>query len=259
MKAFEFDANKYAAGSAHQKEWGKRIISELSISGNESILDLGCGDGIVSKELARLVQHGRVLGIDASDNMIKKARQLKEANLSFALTNINDLDFQDEFDLIFSNATLHWIKDHEKLLSNCYCALRRGGIIRFNFAGNGNCSNFNSVAREAMALPGYAAFFQGFEWPWNMPDLEEYGHLVKHSRFAQVKIWEENADRYFECPEDMVKWIDQPSLVPFLKVIPEKERQAFRDLVVEQMLKRTRKPDNRCFETFRRINVLAKK
>ena len=110
-----------------------------------------------------------------------------------------------------------------------------------------------------MALPEYAAFFRGFEWPWNIPDLEEYGRLVKRSSFAQVNIWEENADRYFECPEDMVKWIDQPSLVPFLKVISEKERQAFRDLVVEQMLKRTRQPDNRCFETFRRINVLAEK
>jgi trans-aconitate 2-methyltransferase len=259
MKPFEFDAHKYTAGSAHQKEWGQRIISELSIRGDESILDLGCGDGLLTKELAGLVQNGRVVGIDASENMIKKAGELKGANLSFALMDIDDLEFQNEFDIIFSNATLHWIMDHEKLLSNCYRALRHGGIIRFNFAGNGNCSNFNAVVREAMALPGYAAFFRGFEWPWNMPDLEEYGSLVKRSRFAQVKIWEENADRHFACPEDMVKWIDQPSLVPFLRVIPEKEKRAFRDLVVEQMLKYTRQPDNRCFETFRRINVLAEK
>ncbi len=259
MKLFEFDANKYAAGSAHQKEWGKRIITELSFRGNESILDLGCGDGFLTKELARMVPHGRVMGIDASENMIKKARELLGDNLSFAQMNINNLGFKDEFDLIFSNATLHWIKNHESLLSNCYRALKHGGIIRFNFAGNGNCSNFNSVVREALALPGYAAYFEGFEWPWNMPDLENYGRLVKHSRFAQVKVWEENADRYFECPEDMIKWIDQPSLVPFLKMIPEKERQAFRNLVVGQMLDRTRQPDDRCFETFRRINVLAEK
>ncbi len=259
VKPFEFDANKYAAGSTHQKEWGKRIISELSLRGNESILDLGCGDGFLTKELAGLVPHGRVLGIDASENMIKKAQELKIANLCFALMDINDLDFQDEFDLIFSNATLHWIKDHEKLLSNCYSALRCGGTIRFNFAGDGNCSNFNSVSQEIMALPQFAAFFQDFEWPWYMPDTREYGSLVKRSRFAQVKIWEENADRYFECPVDMIKWIDQPSLVPFLKVIPEKQKGSFRDLVVEQMLELTRQPDNKCFETFRRINVLAEK
>lgn len=259
LKPFEFDANKYAAGSAHQKEWGKRIISELSIRGDESILDLGCGDGFLTNELAGLVQHGRVVGIDSSENMIKKARELKQANLSFVLLNINDLDFQEEFDLIYSNATLHWIKDHEKLLSNCYRALRRGGIIRFNFAGNGNCSNFNSVAQESMKSPEFASFFLGFEWPWNMPDSQEYGSLVKRSCFTRVKIWEENADRYFACPEDMVKWIDQPSLVPFLKVIPEKQKGAFRNLVVEQMLKYTTQPDNRCFETFRRINVLAEK
>jgi ubiquinone/menaquinone biosynthesis C-methylase UbiE len=70
MKTYEFDANKYNVGSTHQKEWGKKIISELSIKGNESILDLGCGDGVLTKEMADLVPNGKVIGIDASKNRV---------------------------------------------------------------------------------------------------------------------------------------------------------------------------------------------
>ncbi len=69
----------------------------------------------------------------------------------------------------------------------------------------------------------------------------------------------EVADRYFPNAEAMVKWIDQPSIVPFLTVIPETVRASFRDTVVENMLARTHQPDGTCFETFRRINVFAKK
>lgn len=259
MKPFEFDANKYSAGSAHQKEWGKRIIAELPIKGDESILDLGCGDGVLTGQLAALVPDGRAIGIDASENMIKKANELTAGNLSFVRMDINDLDFNEEFDLIFSNATLHWVKDHVRLLSNCHRALKPGGIIRFNFAGHGNCSNFNAIVQQVMASDAFAPCFRVFTWPWYMPKMEEYENLIKNGRFTEMKLWEENADRHFPTQEEMIKWIDQPSLVPFLKEIVDKDRATFRNAVVERMVQATRQPDGRCFETFRRINILARK
>lgn len=66
MGKFEFDGEKYKNASSHQKEWGTRIISELTFTGAETILDLGCGDGRLTKQLADLVPEGKVLGIDAS-------------------------------------------------------------------------------------------------------------------------------------------------------------------------------------------------
>jgi trans-aconitate methyltransferase len=77
--------------------------------------------------------------------------------------------------------------------------------------------------------------------------------------FSDGRVWGENADRLFPDEDAMVKWIDQPSLVPFLLHVEESARQSFRSFVVELMIRRTRQADGRCFETFRRINLFARK
>ena len=256
--AHEFDGKKYRDASAHQKEWGAKLIQELSISGTEHILDLGCGDGALTAQLAELTQ-GKVVGIDASRGMIEAARSHRAENLSFKVSDINDLNFENEFDIIFSNATLHWIKNHEALLGNVFRALKKGGVLKFNFAGDGNCANFFSVMREAIKEPPFASSFSAFEWPWYMPTVEEYQRLVHSIPFKQSRVWGENADRFFPDVETMIKWIDQPSLVPFMKLVPDKDKQDFRQIVIERMVQRTCHADGRCFETFRRINMVAVK
>jgi trans-aconitate 2-methyltransferase len=73
------------------------------------------------------------------------------------------------------------------------------------------------------------------------------------------RVWGENADRYFADAEEMIKWIDQPSLVPFLAHVPDGAKVRFREYVIGRMIEGTRQDDGRCFETFRRINVSAHK
>ncbi len=227
--------------------------------GAERILDLGCGDGALTAQIAALVPRGHVTGIDASTGMIGAARNHVAGNLSFVLKDINDLDYSDEFDLVFSNATLHWIKDHDTLLANVHRSLRNGGVIRFNFAGNGNCSNFFLVLGEAMAHSDFERFFHDFDWPWFMPTVDEYDAIVRRSPFGEGRVWGENADRYFPDEDAMIRWIDQPSLVPILPRVAEPLREGFRSFIVERMIRRTRQADGRCFETFRRINLFARK
>jgi trans-aconitate 2-methyltransferase len=111
---------------------------------------------------------------------------------------------------------LHWIKNHEALLKKVFHALKSGGILRFNFAGEG-------------------------------------------ISFTESRVWSENADRFFFDTETMTKWIDQPSLVPFMKLLPDERKEDFRQFVTGRMIQKTYQADGRCFETFRRINVVAKK
>jgi len=257
MRTFEFDGEKYKLASKHQKEWGNRLISELEFIGNEVILDLGCGDGILTEQLSTLVPQGKVIGIDASIGMIKTAKKTKKNNLSFICKDINDLDFVNCFDVIFSNATLHWVKNHESLLKNSHIALKTNGIIKWNFAGDGNCSNLFDTVKTVMNENTFRKYFINFEWPWYMPSKEEYEVLIVKMGFNSVHVSLENADRYFSDSEEMTKWIDQPSLVPFMQHIPDEEKEDFRNTVVEMMIKRTIQPDGKCFETFRRINVKA--
>ncbi len=102
---------------------------------------------------------------------------------------------------------MHWVKDHKKLLANCHRALKENGIIRFNFAVDGNCSNFYEVIKEVMRNKNYKKYFLSFEWPWFMPAVEEYKSLVTGTDFKDVEVWHENADRYFATKDEMIKWI----------------------------------------------------
>ncbi len=255
----EFDGKKYEKASDHQKEWGNRLIAELELNGCEQLLDLGCGDGSLTSKIAELLPEGDVLGIDASQGMIDTALSKERNNLHFRKMDIDHLDFDNRFDVLFSNATLHWIKDHQNLLRNVYRALRPGGRIRFQFAAEGNCENFYAAVKEAMALKEFQGYFADFKWPWYMPAVDTYRQLVESSKFHHVQVWRENADRFFPDAETMIRWIDQPSLVPFLPHIADAAKEPFRKYVINNMIERTRQEDGRCFETFRRINLSAVK
>lgn len=258
--AFEFDAEKYRQASGHQKEWGKKIICELNLKGTEHILDLGCGDGALTNLLAEQARDGLVIGIDSSKNMIELARETYKAkNIKFIKMGINDIDFENEFDVIFSNAALHWIKDHHKLLTKVLKAIKPAGVIRFNFAGEGNCSNFFEVIKAVMKEAPFAGYFEDFVWPWYMLSVDEYAKILKQFSFKETKVWGENVDRFFQNAEELTGWIDQPNLVPFLQYIEELGKKRFRDTVVKRMIKKTMQDDGSCFETFRRINVYAKR
>ena len=132
-------------------------------------------------------------------------------------------------------------------------------VVRFQFAGDGNCSNLIEVVRGVMGQEEYAGYFSEFDWPWYMPAVEEYRSLLDEAPFVERRVWGQEADKHFANAEEMVRWLDQPSLVAFLGCIAEKDKARFRDTVVEQMIERTLQKDGTWFETFRRINVFARK
>ena len=259
MGTLEFDGKKYRAASKHQKEWGNELISELSFKGNETILDLGCGDGILTEQLSLAVPKGKVLGIDASLNMIQTARTINRNNLTFAHVDINEMNFENEFDLIFSNAALHWVKDHNQLLKNTYKALKTNGKILWDFGSSGNCRHFIQVIQGKIAETTYAEYFKNFDWPWYMPSKSQYSKTAAKVGFSSCTIEEINRDRYFSNASEMIQWIEQPSIVPFIKYIPQELREPFRQEVIKEMLNRTRQSNGTYFETFRRIKVYAEK
>ena len=257
--AHEFDGKKYQKASTHQKEWGNKLISELKIKGDEKILDLGCGDGVLTQTLSNLVPDGSVLGVDASNGMIEVAKQKESGNLKFSLMDIDELVIDEKFDIIFSNAALHWVKNHRKPYEKLSTILNENGMIRFNFAADGNCSYFFNIVKMTIQEKEYQEDFKDFDWPWFMPTLDEYKKLIDDFSFSNVKIWEENADRFFPNKEALIRWIEQPSIVPFLEYLPASKKEPFTNEIIEKMLKFTIQDDGRYFETFRRINVLIKK
>lgn len=256
---YPFDGRRYEKASQCQREWGIELIEELQLNGHESILDLGCGTGLITRALANRVPRGHVLGIDNSRSMLEAAERNKIGNMELMLLDINEMTFDREFDVIFSNAALHWIQDHEKLLCKMYQALKPGGFVRVQFGGDGNVSSFIKVVRAVMNQPAFISWFEDFRWPWYMPKPEEYKILLSRSEFRTYRVWEENKDRYFPDAESLVGMVEEAGLVPFLAVLPADEKQVFRDVVIARLLDATKQPDGRYFETFRRINVYAER
>jgi trans-aconitate methyltransferase len=253
----EFDGFRYREASSHQEEWGTRLIRELELKGNERVLDLGCGDGRLTSRIAGMLPDGSVVGIDSSSGMIAAAMIHARPNLLFRHQDIFALEETDEYDVIFSNAALHWVHDHNRMLNASYQALRSGGIVRFNFGAEGNCSRLISVLREVMPTGEFRDSFRAFTWPWYMPNVDAYAGLVENIPFCRSKVWGEAIDQYFPDVNAMVGWLDQPSLVPFVAHLSPDLRSAFRNRVVERMVEVSREADGRCLERFRRINVMA--
>ena len=256
---YPFDGKKYEKASLCQREWGTGLVDELRLNGDEAILDLGCGSGVLTRALAERVPRGRVVGVDSSRSMLEAASAHKTENMEFELLDINNIAFDAEFDVIFSNAALHWVADHEELLRRFYNALKPGGFLRAQFGADGNVSNFIEVARDVIALPMYAPYFKGFRWPWYMPKPEEYEEVLSRTEFRNYRVWDENRDTYFSEERRLISMVEEAGMVPFLAVLPEDVKQVFSKEVFERLIAKTKQPDGRCFETFRRINAYAEK
>ncbi|WP_231890357.1 class I SAM-dependent methyltransferase [Methylomonas methanica] len=120
MNTYRWNAQDYAQHSHAQQQWAKEMMAVLQLTGNETVLDLGCGDGKVTAEIAQIVDCGTVVGIDNSAAMIALAKrrypEKQHPNLSFRVMDAGSLSFIKGFDVVFSNAVLHWVKQHQPVI-----------------------------------------------------------------------------------------------------------------------------------------------
>jgi trans-aconitate methyltransferase len=174
---FTWNAQDYARNSRMQEDFGRKHLGALNLAGSEAVLDIGCGDGRLTAEIARRVPGGRVVGIDSSPDMIAAARETfgtQHPNLTFKLMSATDLPFRKEFDLVFSTSALHWIKDHSVLLSRIAQSLKPGGRIYLVFGARGTLSELAPVIERLMEGPDWKVSFQNFDAPFGFYGAEEY-------------------------------------------------------------------------------------
>jgi trans-aconitate methyltransferase len=132
---FDWDASKYASISDLQAEMGQMLIDKLQFQTHYRILDIGCGVGNLTIELAFRCNQGSVLGIDASSSMIEQAKTQASdvSNIEFRVLDAEHIQFQQEFDVVFSNSALHWVSKSETILLAIRKALKPDGRIALQF------------------------------------------------------------------------------------------------------------------------------
>ena len=134
------------------------------LRGDETVLDAGCGTGRLTAELGELLPRGRVVAIDQSRNMLSAAREFLApfgGRVELVLADAKALPFRDAFDGIFSTATFHWIKDHDRLFASLFRALRPGGWLCTQCGGAGNTARLLARVSALCATEPYAAYFAG--------------------------------------------------------------------------------------------------
>lgn len=242
---YNWDAAEYEKHSSPQQQWARGIIRTMKLAGDERILDIGCGDGKVTAELATLVPKGQVLGIDSSDSMVAFARRrfppVLHPNLQFHRGNATRLAYRHEFDLVVSFASLHWVRDHLAVLTGITRSLKPGGRIVLQFGGKGNIAMISDVANELVTQSHWKGYFRDFRYPWFFPSVEEYRGLVERAGLFAQRIQLVPKDMAHNGEDALAGWL-QTVFLPYTERLPEALREDFVGKVANAYIKR-RPPD----------------
>jgi trans-aconitate 2-methyltransferase len=220
----------YAQSSDAQLKWAQELQGNLHLQGHESILDVGCGDGKISANFAGLVAYGRVVGIDSSPEMIEYAIDtyppIQYPNLSFGCIDAQCLNFQQEFDLIFSNAVLHWVPEHQAFLAGAQQALRNHGRLIISCGGAGNAIDILQVFSELVASHPWQQYFDGFVNPYFFYDITDYQQWLPAAGFTVNRVELIPKDMIHQSRVEFTAWI-RTTWFPFTSKVPVSEQAQF--------------------------------
>lgn len=168
-----WDAAQYDAKHAFVYQKAKGLVELLAPQAGERILDVGCGTGVLTAEIAG--RRSETLGVDLSEEMISQARK-KFPALSFETLDARELRFSEEFDAVFSNAVLHWIPEAERVIAGVAKALKSGGRFVAEFGGKGNIRRLVEGFYRAFSVLGMRE--PEAVSPWFYPSIAEYAGLL---------------------------------------------------------------------------------
>jgi trans-aconitate 2-methyltransferase len=245
-----WDPELYEARHAFVWHFGESLVELLAPASGERILDLGCGPGQLTSKIA---EHGAtVIGVDSSPEMIGQARQ-NFPKLHFVLQSGTAMEFEDEFDAIFSNATLHWILDARAVAGGMFRALRKGGRLVAEFGGIGNVKTIESAISDVLArytaspVPGRRYY----------PSVGQYASLLEEAGFEVRFAHLFERPTVLEGENGMQDWIVQFSGFQFDPLAPSDRKQALKETV--EILRPKLYRDEQWFADYRRLRIIAAK
>lgn len=221
MCAEKWDAALYDVKHAFVWEKAKGVVELLAAQPGERILDLGCGTGALTSEIA--ATGAEVVGVDRSSEMIDEARK-KFPRLRFEVSDARTLPFPAEFDAVFSNAALHWIPEAEPVVAGIVRALRPNGRFVAEFGGKGNVSNVVTALESALTQVGISP--DGAN-PWFFPSIAEYTALIeKHGLETREAALFDRPTKLEDGELGFATWVCM-FCASFLDRVPEDKREQF--------------------------------
>ena len=235
----KWNAADYAANSVVQQTWARELMARLKLRGNEHVLDIGCGDGKVTAEIANAVPNGSVVGIDASEEMIGFARKTfpakKVPNLEFHVMDARRIRFGSRFDLAFSNAALHWVDDHQAILRGVTAALKPGARMIVSCGGKGNAQDVFVAVRPEMRMKRWRGFFRRMPKPYFFYSPDEYKKWLPRFGFKRLDIRLVPKDALYSGRDGFAAWL-RTTWLPYVQRVPDDLREGFIAAVADRYL-----------------------
>jgi SAM-dependent methyltransferase len=243
-----WNACGYAENARFVADLGMLVVDLLAPRPGERILDLGCGDGALTEKLA--AAGCDVVGADASAELVEAARA---RGLDVRLINGETLTFDTEFDAVFSNAALHWMRRPDAVIDGVYRALKPGGRFVGEFGGAGNVARIASALEAALERRGYDGKAAN---PWYFPSAEDYAAKLAEHGFRVHSA--ELIDRPTPLPTGMAGWL-ATFAGSFTAHIPVSEHGALLNEVLEEISPHLMKPDGTWYADYVRLRFSADK
>ncbi len=231
----DWDARTYDRLAAPQEQWAREVLERLRLRGDETVLDAGCGSGRATRLLLERLPRGRVIGVDGSESMVAAARKGLATygdRVTVVHSDLLELELGDRVDAVFSNATFHWIADHDRLFARLHAALRPGGPLVAQCGGEGNVAEWRRATEDAAKLPEFTRAFAGWRGPWNFAGPAETERRLRIAGFEDVRCWLEEKVVEPDDPRDFVATV---GLAAHHERLPADRREAFTDAVLAHL------------------------
>jgi trans-aconitate 2-methyltransferase len=235
-----WDPKAYEKSSSAQQRWAQEFLSKISIRGDERILDIGCGDGKITAEIALLVPRGSVTGLDSSREMLSFARDRFPTsawpNLAFQHGDASDLQYEGEFDLVLSFAALHWVQDHGPVLEGIRRSLKKDGKVLMQFGGRGNAAGILEVVDELISEENWSVYFEAFRFPYSFFGPDEYRTWLDRSGLRTLRVDLVAKDMVQRGREGLISWV-KATWLPYTERVPGDLQMDFICEVVDRYIR----------------------
>jgi trans-aconitate methyltransferase len=250
MPAQEWNSSRYAENARFVSDLGQAVFDLLNPQTGERILDLGCGDGALTEKI--VAAGTQVVGVDASPDMVAAA---KKRGIDARIMDAYQLSFNSEFDAVFSNAALHWMKrDPDAVIQGVRRALKLGGRFAAEMGGHG-CAAAITVALCA-TLEKFGVTDSASLIPWYFPTTDDYRERLERAGFEVETI--APIPRPTPLPTGMRGWLETFA-IPFTKSVAQEKREAFLDEVTERLRPVLCDEKGRWTADYMRLRFLARK
>jgi trans-aconitate 2-methyltransferase len=220
----DWDAATYQRVSVPHEEWARSILDRLELSGDERVLDAGCGSGRVTSMLIERLPAGDVVAVDGSPSMVEEVRSVLRPQDEALVCDLTELELSEPVDVVFSSAVFHWVLDHDALFRSLHRVLKPGGRLAAQNGGAGNISRLKRSSAEVAARDPYAAHFDGFGEPWNYAAPGETEERLLAAGFAKARAWLQPWD---VAPPEPAEFLRTVCLGPHMDRLPEELRGPF--------------------------------